>query len=144
MSFGSSIRYADHVTFLTRSEFEELGWVIWHVPQVLCAQITATCSDSIWRSVMPHCYSHHRYTAPCGEPPQPLAAGARLCTGSRQSPVSSSLSALPHASQDLKYGGPGANASTVAINGAGVLLFAALFLANQRAADTRIMRRDAV
>lgn len=73
-----------------------------------------------------------------------LAAGARLCTGSQQSPVSSPLSALPDASQDLKYGGAGANAPTVAINAAGCLLFAALFLADQRAADMRITRRDAV
>ena len=48
------------------------------------------------------------------------------------------------ASQDLKYGGSGAAIPTVAINAAGGLLFAALFTADQRAADTRISRRDKV
>ncbi len=46
--------------------------------------------------------------------------------------------------QDLKYGSAGANAPTVAINAAGCILFAALFLADQRAADMRITRRIAV
>jgi len=46
--------------------------------------------------------------------------------------------------QNLKYGGGGANAPTVAINAAGCLLFAALFTSDQRAADTRIARRDEV
>ncbi|CAL5219272.1 g1072 [Coccomyxa viridis] len=45
---------------------------------------------------------------------------------------------------DVKYGGGGASAPTVAINAAGCLLFAALFTADQRAADTRIARRDEV
>ena len=48
------------------------------------------------------------------------------------------------ASQDLKYGGSGDALPTVAINAAGGLLFAALFTADQRAADTRISRRDKV
>ena len=48
------------------------------------------------------------------------------------------------ASQDLKYGGSGATIPTVAINAAGGLFFAALFTADQQAADTRISRRDKV
>ena len=48
------------------------------------------------------------------------------------------------ASQDLRYGGSGDAIPTVAINAAGGLLFAALFTADQRAADTRISRRDKV
>ena len=50
----------------------------------------------------------------------------------------------PVASQDLRYGGSGDTLPTVAINAAGGLLFAALFTADQRAADTRISRRDKV
>ena len=46
--------------------------------------------------------------------------------------------------QDVRYGGAGTNAPTVAINAAGCLLFAAIFTADQRAADTRIARRDEV
>ncbi|CAK0744806.1 hypothetical protein CVIRNUC_001575 [Coccomyxa viridis] len=45
---------------------------------------------------------------------------------------------------DLRYGGSGDAIPTVAINAAGGLLFAALFTADQRAADTRISRRDKV
>ena len=50
----------------------------------------------------------------------------------------------PVAWQDLRYGGSGDGIPTVAINAAGGLLFAALFTADQRAADTRISRRDKV
>ena len=46
--------------------------------------------------------------------------------------------------QDLRYGGSGDAIPTVAINAAGGLFFAALFTADQRAADTRISRRDKV
>ena len=46
--------------------------------------------------------------------------------------------------QDLRYGGSGNAIPTVAINAAGGLFFAALFTADQRAADTRISRRDKV
>ena len=46
--------------------------------------------------------------------------------------------------QDLRYGGSGDAIPTVAINAAGGVFFAALFTADQRAADTRISRRDKV